>query len=100
MKLLFLGSRRGGTALLSLLAVALFATQAAAVSNMASTTTTITHTRTKVTTETTTDIGGTSGSRGFLFLLVIVVAAASVAVAGGYAWGKRRARKAMLGASN
>jgi len=84
---------------LSLLALAFLAIQDAAISNTASTTTTVTHTRTKVTTETTTAIGGALGSRGFLVLLVLLGAAASIAVVGGYVWGRRKARKAMLGAS-
>jgi len=95
----FLRNPRGGIVLLWLLAVTLFATQSAAFASMASTTTTITHTRTKVTTETTTDIGSAFGSRGLLVLLVLVGAAASIAVVGGYIWGRRKARKAMLGAS-
>ena len=85
--------------MLSLLALAFLAIQDAAISNTASTTTTVTHTRTKVTTETTTAIGGALGSRGFLVLLVLLGAAASIAVVGGYVWGRRKARKAMLGAS-
>ena len=86
---------------LVLLAFALLTIQTAGVANMASTTTT-THTRTKITTtltETTTATSSALGSRPFLVLVVLLAAAASIAVVGGYLWGKRRARKHLLGAS-
>jgi len=76
------------------------------VAMMASTTTTTTHTHarstttatvTETTTATTTD--SALGVRAYAVLAVLLATAASVAVVGGYVWGKRRARRALLRAS-
>lgn len=90
-----------GFALLSVLVLGLFVIQAFGSETLAATITTTTHaTRTRVTTtltETTTATANTIGSRGFIVLLILLGAAASLAVVGGYLWGKRRTRKALLG---
>ena len=88
-------------ALLSVVALGLFALQAFGSETLAATITTTTHTtRTRVTTtltETTTATASTIGSRGFIILVILLAAAASIAVLGGYLWGKRRTRKILLG---
>jgi len=89
-------------ALFCLCALALLAIQSVGVAELASTTTTTTHTRTRVTTtltETTTQTADALGSRPFIVLIVLLAVAASIAVIGGYVWGKKRARKDLLGAS-
>ena len=89
-------------ALLSILALVVISLGGAQEVLMATSTTT-THTRIKVTTtetltETTTAINNAIGTKGVLILLVLLAMAASLAVILGYVWGRKRARKDLLGA--
>jgi cytochrome c-type biogenesis protein CcmH/NrfG len=92
--------------LLCLLTLAIFILGSVGVATMASptTTTTVTHTRARITTtttltETTTATTNSVGVKAYFVLVVLLGAAASIAVVGGYVWGRRRARKALLRAS-
>lgn len=91
----------GARTALCLIALVLFVIQTVGFANMISTTTTTSPAMTRVTTtltETTTATSSALGSRGLLILVVLLAAGASIAVVGGYVWGKKRARKALLGA--
>lgn len=90
-------------ALLGFLALTALTVQTTGLAEAASTITT--HTRTRVTTtatltETTTAISNAIGPRGYLVLLVLLAGAASCAVLGGYIWGRRRTRRALLGVTD
>ena len=60
---------------------------------------TTTATLTQGTTSTTTIVSGVPSQEVELAVVVAVVAAATAAIIGGYTWGQRRARKALLGAN-
>ena len=98
-------SSRGNSAVVYVLVLAFLSAQVVLTAGPASAaTTTVTHTRIRVTTtatliETTTATSNTLGSRAFIGLLVLLIAAASAAVVAGYAWGKKRTRKNLLGSS-
>ena len=92
----------GNAAILLSFVAFLLVAQGVGAANVATVTTT--HTRPRVTTtatltETTTAVGNALGSRVYFVLVLLLAVAASNAVVGGYLWGKRRARKALLKAS-